>query len=299
MNPFEDNVLVIDNSRLEPFTTCPRLAQYRVVRKRTLSRSHSSLEFGKALHKAMEVRYTHPDINDPSDELFTRQVEVLQKDFEKIILEPDDFRTLDRAIDIVQKYNSYYRIEPFVVATKDGKPYVELSFAIPLGEVDGIKIIWTGRIDLVIQDDKGFFVMDHKTTSMLGATYFQDFLISQQMIGYVFSARILTGLPIQGVVINALVSRKPTKTGTAVEFSREKIYFTEEHIEEWRTDVLHIAADFIRNVKRDYFPKHTKWCMGKYGKCEFHEVCTLPPTQREILLTSDLYKDDVWSPLDN
>lgn len=292
-----DDTLIIDNSRLECFTTCPRLAQYRVLRKRTISRGRSALEFGKALHTALELRYTLPDINQFSDDLLQSQIASLQKSFSTIVLEPEDFRTLDRAIDIIQGYNLYYAREPFSIVQVEGKPFVERSFAIPLGIVGGYKVIWTGRIDLLVQDDRGIFVMDHKTTSMLGATYFADFVLSQQMLGYVWATRALTGLKVAGVIVNALVSRRPSKTGTPVEFSREKIYYPEEHLDEWRTDILHIASDFIHNAKRNYFPKHTKWCIGKYGKCEFHEVCTLPPAQRELLLTSDLYADDNWSPL--
>lgn len=301
-NPYDlsivlvNDTLVIDNSRLECFTTCPRLAQYRILDKKTFSKSRIALEFGKAIHKALEVRYVQTDINNETG-LLDAQVQVLQKEFEQIVVPPDDFRTLDRAIETMQLYNAYYSRESFKVLAYNGKPFVEQSFAVPLGQVGGYKVIWTGRIDMLVEDDQGIFIFDHKTTSVLGTTFFKDFVLASGVTGYNYSVRKILGKPVRGTIINAIANRKGSKSGTPTEFSREKVYQLDQHLKEWEQDMLHIASDFLHNIKRGYFPKHTKWCMGKYGACEFFEVCSLPPEQRNILLNSDMYATDNWSPI--
>ena len=51
--------------------------------------------------------------------------------------------------------------------------------------------------------------------------------------------------------------------------------------------------DVLANLKRGFFPMEDAWCMGKYGRCEFFEVCTAEPAQREAMLASGLYTDNL------
>lgn len=298
--PLIDGSLLIDNSSLERFTTCPRSAEYYIVRKRESADPKTALEFGKAIHEALAVRYADPEPNYVDSAMESRQIERLAKSFEGIEIPEGEFRTYDRAVQMLQEYNKRYPMEPFkVLKTKDGKPAVELSFAVPLGMADNIPIVWTGRIDLIVEWDGQVWIGDHKTTSMLGANYFSEFYNSAQMSGYIWAASKLLGIPVRGVFINALANRRPTKTGTPIEFARDRIYYLPENVEEWATNTLTICSDFIHNCDRDYFPQHMKWCVNKYGKCPYFDVCTLPPEQRATMLGSNLFKDVTWSPLND
>jgi predicted RecB family nuclease len=59
-----------------------------------------------------------------------------------------------------------------------------------------------------------------------------------------------------------------------------------------------MIGDFIGTVVRQYAPKQTAWCVGKFGTCQFHQVCQQPSKeQRDILLHSGEYEENVWSPL--
>lgn len=316
----DGNTLLIDNSSLEVQTTCPRAAQYHVCLKRKTSKEKSALEFGRIIHKALDIRYrqTAPMLPQ-TPEIEARMLQSLSADFASWSPPEDDFRNHSFAVELINRYGATYPFESFTILTlPDGKPFVEVPFALPLGEIDindtllvkdvatgdtrpmhvgTLKVVWTGKIDLAYESQGGLYIMDHKTTSMMGPTFFQDFELAHQMHGYVWAAEAIFGRPFTGYAINALATRRPTKTGKALEFERKVYTISRPHLAEWQTDCIHIINDFVEMVRRGYMPKHTKWCMGKYGACQFHTVCTLPPEHRELMLGSGEFMDVTWSPL--
>lgn len=239
--------------------------------------------------------------------------------------EPDEWRNYGAAISAIQGYNSTYVMEEFELASFNGKPFVEQPFAIPLGiipvntllyvrdvtpgspthlsveqlYVKEIYLVWKGRIDLVYQREGFFYGMDHKTTSIMGPGFFQEFELSHQVHGYSWAIKKLFGALPRGFVINGLGIRKPTKIGKALEFVRQTIPIYDSLVDEWEVDTLHIVSDFIEMCRRNYLPKHTKWCVGKYGACEFKQVCGLEPSMRQTAIMSNEYRDVTWDPLKN
>lgn len=303
----DGDTLMIDNSSMEQFTTCPRAALYSIVRRLRPSGERSALTFGGIIHKILEARYRSAGVlHAQTSEVTNVMLATAEREFSKWTPPEDDFRTYSCAVELIRRYEETYPFESFEVARmSNGDPLIEIPFAVPLGEItdaDGktIKIVWTGRIDLVYisQNGGGLYVMDHKTTSVMGPSYFSTFEISHQLYGYAWAVEQLSKQTVTGVVINALGVRKPTKTGKAFEFERRLIPVQRGLLEEWRTDCLHIVSDFIEMCRRGYLPKHTAWCVSKFGECPFRKVCTLDSNeQREVMLCSGEYVNNEWSPL--
>ena len=313
-------LLCLDNSSTEKQNTCPRSAEYYLVHRRERTAS-SALIFGGAVHEGLEKHYLGGD-----------QSVVHQSIYDHFKANPpafSDYRTADRACELLDKYIKNYPInqEPFQIHVVDGKPCVEIPFRVPIGsrniEVnvpwsehqiveDGIEthttylktihFMWTGKIDMVIKDHRGkTWILDHKTTSIAGNTFFSNFTLAQQMMGYTHAVNSLFWEhmePCQGLFLNALICRKPTKTGTGFAFDRQKFPYSDAHLAEWKQDVMSIADGFLSNLIKGYFPKVTAWCMGKYGVCPYFDVCQLQPDKREYMLNSDNYGPVTWSPLD-
>jgi len=291
-----DNSLFIDNSTLETFTTCPRAAFYQLGLKRTISRKKAALGFGGAVHKILEQRYlrgTNPLLGEDPKLCLQAGLDILKDS----AIDPEDFRTPDYLIEVWDKYQAKYPVETFEVV--DG--FVEKEFAIPLGVVYAgsleVPVVWTGRIDAIIGDRDLYRVLDHKTTTMMGPSYFEEFNISSQMMGYTWAASHLLGREINGVLINAIALRKPTKTGKGIEFERMHVYITPENLVEWRNNTLYVIGDLLRYWAQNYFPMHTKQCVGKYGRCQYYDVCTLPQSQRLTMLNTNLYEKTSWNAL--
>jgi len=306
----DGDTLFIDNSSLEHFTTCPRQALYSLVRRLKPAGERTALNFGGIIHKILEARYRAcTALHAQTPDVTQVMLATAQREFDKWTPPEDDYRTFSCAVELIRRYEDAYPFEQFeVVRGLDGSPMIEVPFAIPLGliptNIDGkditIKIVWTGRIDMayISENGGGLYVMDHKTTSVMGPSYFSAFTISHQLYGYAWAVEQLTGKPVTAVVINALGVRKPTRTGKAFEFKRDVIPVQRGLLDEWKRDCLYIVADFVEMCRRGYLPKHTAWCVGKFGECPFRKVCTLETDdQREMMLQSGEFVKNDWSPL--
>lgn len=310
--PLEEGVLCIDNSFLEWLTTCPRGCEYNRILKRTSKGSKPSLDFGTAIHSALEHRYkafgTQPVIET---DCYEQQGKILEKFFEENPPPEDDYRNLNWALEVVRHYNTRYNIEPFNLLTDDeGKPLVELSFALPLFDYEHptaglVPVYYTGRIDLPIVQDGRIYVMDHKTTSLMGQTFFDDLRVSPQQVGYAWAFEQLTQKKVNGFLINAIRSKQaPMKPKGGLDawweenFQRQREYLYPHSFPEWHYNTIALVEEFMWHHARGYFPQKKKWCVGKYGHCQYYQVCDTPPENRGVMLSApNLYMENVWSPL--
>lgn len=301
--PLKDNVLYIDNSSMELFTTCPRQAYYYIVRRLELNRSRIPLDFGDRFHDVLRFMYT--TFSTAYRSAADNDAVVAFAAAKKLDTPEDDHRTVPYLVDGVRTYLQQYPAEPFSIAVMpSGVPAVEVPFMFPLGTIDSpifgkITVIWTGKIDMVYRSNARLGVMDHKTTSIMGPQFFAEFEIAHQMYGYAAAMQYVFGEPVHEITINGLGCRKPTKTGKVYEFSRHIIPIQQDLMSEWHDDSLAIVSDFIGHCERGYFPRHTKWCVAKYGACQYRAICTLPPAQRETALSTTEYRPVTWNPLEH
>jgi len=168
-------------------------------------------------------------------------------------------------------------------------------------------IEWTGIVDMIANLSGEHWLVDHKTTSILSGDFFDGFEIAMQPVGYVAAARAaFPDLDIQGFMVNVLACRKPVsavtasgKKSTAKAFEPHRRFYRYDTWKEteFRTDALALIEEFIANLTSNYFPRKTQWCIGKYGKCAFFEVCSLPPEQRMMMLESGTYQENTWKPV--
>lgn len=310
-----DLLLRIDNSSLERFTACPRSAEFSLIRSRERAPG-GALNFGGAIHKALEELYRHGF----GDENFALIQEAFVNHFVTSPQPNGEWRSVDYGLTVLQQYRKKYMSDLDIYHPAS----VEQAFSLPLctipveqvwpytceellGEagnndlvrVNNVHVYWSGKIDLIMQTkDSPLQVWDHKTTSMMGPTFFGDFFLSQQTMGYVWAAKQILETSNQiNFLVNCLALRKPTKTGTAIEFERQLYSYAPEHIEEWTQDVQYLVCDFLTHIAQSYFPKATKWCFGKFGQCPYHDVCNLAAVpSREVMLASDTYSDVTWTP---
>ncbi len=299
--PLVDGALFIDNSSMELLVTCPRQAYYHYIRKLELNKSKIALDFGKAFHDTLEHLYK---VHGTGYRNATQNQEVLTH-CQNLVLETpeDDYRTKSYLLQGVGKYLSDYPAESFTLATTpSGAVGIEVPFARPLGVIKSpifgeITIIWTGKIDLIYRQPGRLGIMDHKTTSMMGPQFFAEFDISHQFYGYADATEFILGEPVTEVCINGLGCRKPTRTGVQFEFARHIIPISRSLLTEWKQDCLSAITTFIRYAEDGYFPKYTKWCINKYGPCQYRGVCTLAPEHRESALSTSEFRPVTWSPL--
>ena len=347
----DDYILAIDHSSLESFNVCARKAEYALVQKRQPVRNTSALSYGTAVHKAIETML-RVDADQRENPVVVGKVQSdIISHYGENPVPMDEWRTAERALETVAKYRKQFANDVFEVLEVNGNPMVEVPFALPLGMVElnqvvkydplivtgaakndddtpcqhfyvrNIHILWSGRIDAIIVMDGRIWVMDHKTSSMGGAGFTDQFFLSSQTIGYTWAAQELlraahgsspgtfanwspihrlevgTSIDVSGLLLNGIITRKPTRTGVGNEFVRQRYRYEPAQLDEWKHNTLTLVSDFLSHLCRGFFPMQTAWCINKYGRCPYFEVCQLPAQQRERYLSSNIFEPVTWSPL--
>lgn len=178
-----------------------------------------------------------------------------------------------------------------------------------------IRVLYCGRIDLPHLIGEDLFVMDHKTTSLLGAGFYEQMRMSAQQKGYCWSLQKLLQRKVRGYQVNTIRIKEPPKYVTEGKVSRsgksatveswwdeslqrERYYLNEGEIEEWHQNTIELINEFFWHYQQGVFPKKTTWCVAKYGKCSYYDVCSLFPIEsRGMMLHSGNYMENKWTPL--
>lgn len=151
--PLIDGCLFIDNSSwVEGMSTCYRHLQYKSLNLRIADSEKPSLNFGSAIHLALEYRYTNY-CNRPVDSQYYNDIGQILTDFFTQHAPPaDDWRGLNWAMEVIRQYNEHREVEDFsLLKYNDG---VKCPYCNGAGEITkSVKEITKGREEL---DEEGF-----------------------------------------------------------------------------------------------------------------------------------------------
>jgi RecB family exonuclease len=211
------------------FKRCRQLWDFTSVLRQNLEpfQRAEALDFGTAIHAALECYYdpeAWPDVDAREKAAIMGFLGAIQK-VEKLVVEGP----LDFEIDFNEQrmlglgmLDNYFKWAP---AHDNFKPvYVEVEFEVPLYAGS----VYQGRIDLIVEDDYGYWIVDHKTTAVFGAT--EWLVLDDQCASYAWALRRQLGLEVRGVIYNELrkkLAHPPTvlKNGTlSVSKSQETTY---------------------------------------------------------------------------
>lgn len=318
----------LDNSSLAMFRSCPRSYEYYAMYGRD-SASRDALNYGSAMHQALEA-YFRDDLDEPA------LLDVLQKAFHENPTDSDSWRTYEHAAESIRRYLAYHaQMLPWTIEFHGGQRCVELPFRYHLFDyvpekfvldwpvqlvadnvaeetsvvdavaartmatyVKHIAVFYTGKIDLIVQQNGHTVVVDHKTTSIEGATFWSQFVLSSQLLGYCWAATQMLQRPVSVAMIDALIGRKPTQRGSGVphEYARRTFHYSDEQIAEWHNNTIVTVTRLLDNFVASFFPQNTDACYGKFP-CAYREVCPLPRHMRASALRSGAFTARTWSPL--
>lgn len=175
-----------------------------------------------------------------------------------------------------------------VVHLANGKPAVELSFALDVGD----NIMFTGHIDRVVDWDGDKYVMDQKTTgTTIGPYYFDQFKPHTQFGMYTLAGKAIFDIPVKGVLIDAV----QVAVGFS-KFARSPALFSHSELVEWYDTARFWIAQAQTATLNNHFPMNPQSC-GNYGGCAFRQVCSRSPEVRPNFLAGGFEKGTPWNPL--
>jgi|SRR5215469_7067811 len=165
-------------------------------------------EFGSAIHAGMEEYYDPAGwcVSIKAAENRARQAfldyiskveQVVKLGALEFEMEFKEARQL--GLDILENY--------FLWAPKNDKftpLYVEVEFSV---EIPGLGVPYQGRVDLIIEDDFGYWIVDHKTAQQFGAV--EWLWLDDQCSSYAWALKKMLGLEIRGVIYNQIRKKAP------------------------------------------------------------------------------------------
>lgn len=285
--------VVMDYTTMSDYLKCPRRGYYRHDCNIVPQTPATPLIFGGAIHEGLASWYQHGDEERALESFcsyWDREAQLPKEDEEtedlsdfQISLAPsrpgDEKRNRDSGLNLLRRYFSHYKTENFKILSN------EFPFNLPLGTSEGITYRLTGKIDLFVQWGDQTYVMDHKTTSMLGPKYFDQFKLSMQLRGYAWAARELFK-ECDGAMVNAIF------VGKTFKFARDIFAYTSEDFSLYVENTMAIMHDIHKARKLQRFPMNTDACM-LYGSCPYREICEARGDERVI---RNRYTTREWNP---
>lgn len=269
-----------DYTMMSTYHVCPRKYHFRFVRNLVRTSPPLALEFGRCIHAALDFLYTHNWDVDGAVLLFNSEY--------KENLELDDKRTCAMGEWIIRNYALQYANQPWELVKS------EFPFRVDLP--NGNNLI--GRIDKIIRWDGVLWVVDHKTTSGLGASYFKMAEPNAQFMGYTYACRKL-GFPVVGTVVDAMLVAKgllnAKDRARLTPVARYDAHTPDELMDEWLQWANATQADILLDEGSGYFNPNYESCTY-YGECPYRALCKEIPALREKIISMD-YHEEKWDPL--
>ena len=326
-----ENELVLDNSTISCFRDCRRRALYRYVKDWTKDGPEApSLAFGRGWHNGLDALYKlYYTTRDETANLSTAEwpkikasdafLESIADTAYKAFLEEwtdagypetpsfEDLETDPKRTPIRAK-NMFIQYYLDMMHIMDGWSLIESEapFIVPLDDTE-TKYWYGGRMDKIIASEEGLWLVEHKTSSLYSkssgfqSAFSDSFSPNSQIEGYMFAlhwlkarGEIKSDLPIVGVIVDAALVHK-----VQFYFKRIPIYYDERLVTQWYEEVIQYVHEFDQTLENGKWSRNTDSCQGKYGCCQFVDVCRMYPDHNPLLANNQPpqgFTERAWTP---
>jgi hypothetical protein len=277
--------IYMDNTKMSDYQECQVKYYLRHVLGLVPNKEGMALTYGKAIHEGLSKWYETGDLDLATSMGFDEYVDNPM----------DDKRTAMHGIDTLQKYAERYPLstEPFEIIAN------ELAIEERICEDAEYTYNLIGKIDLLVKWSEAIYGLDHKTTSRLGSTYFYQYNLSRQMVGYYVGLRKMyegtTFYPrIQGMLINAIAVYK----GNRFKFERELKTYSTSVIKKYNKYIpvlmreIQEKTNLFKTQGINEFVPNWDSC-SNWGGCRYRKICE---SSRPQLVISQDYHVDFWDP---
>jgi hypothetical protein len=299
--------VIVDNTEFTYWNSCFVSGLWNAAIRKVSTLGQTPLIFGEAAHRFLEHRLRGASFEES---MSAADLVAIEKKLDGY-LDPKRNRSNLRLM--LESYDQHVavvpseRIKPYM---HNGVPMIEQKFSIPLGsftlpagiffpQAETIQVIWSGTIDVIgsagMHD--GLWVIDHKTTAVMGPKFADSYIRSSQMLGYHKATQLIvkeSGLRIEGVLINALASRS-----TGYEFKHFLLPMATWKLEEWHSETIYAVMQLVINMSQflstsEAVPNR-EHCVTKYGRCSYFDLCESPLVLRHKMLNDpSFFTDNLW-----
>lgn len=272
-------------SRILDYATCPRKYYWRNVAKIVPVKKSKALTFGYCMSEALRAWRRNENIEDAKEAFINAWIDDDQNLKQKFDPDdPKDFRTIERGKELIQEYAQQYPDESSQVIQS------EVKFdEIPLGTVDGIAIQAKGRIDGVLRIGDDISILEDKTTSALGPSFFKTIKSSLQVGLYLWVSDQLGLFKIGDkpttprCIVNA-IRVHPTE----FKFDRDIVIKSRTKLDSIRENLLDWIKQIFWSERTGVYPMNDidGTVCEKYGGCEYLPLRYATIAMQETLIKS-------------
>lgn len=299
--------IYVDYSIFSTLLTCEEKARLSYVEHLRSIDEPLSLGFGSAFHAGVESYWRTGTVQDARAGFLT---EIKRRGTAlPISMDADEKRSVERGIYLLECYIEKYQGETYEVMRRpdDGKPYVELGFAVHFMDWKDQPVHYVGKIDSVKRSlvDGRVRNFELKTTSLGLSRYLEQVRPNHQVTGYYLGAKSL-GLDPAGTIWDCVYisDRKPDpKKGgwmtfgidSEKDFGRRETRRSEVDVDEFLTDLRYATTRFLslRDSKLRRWTRNAPAACYMYGGCQYLEVCA---TNLNENIIRSKFKVEKWAP---
>lgn len=294
----EGKLIVKIDASLIKESSCERRLWYMLCRGLRKRNSNHKMEYGTAVHKALESYYTDGDEEQAIGKAIAH--------YEDILVPDKDFRDMAHLVNLLTQY---FKQDTGLDVRKDPEPKLEMRFAYPYKQTKDLDILFCGTIDFIGTYFGRPVIVDHKSTAAYNpAAYFAPYRVSPQLMFYNLIWNKLFPEDPVGCMINGLFLGRSNKNkferSEIFEFSKDRLYKFQDYVDDLvdrlilRLNTLKIRDKWAEDLEaEEIFISNFSCCETRFGLCSFAPLCTANSSQdRESIVSMD-YVNKVYDPL--
>lgn len=260
--------IMLDASKIDLFETCPRRYQLRHILNKGLPilQKAKALDIGGLAHSGLEVYFKALS----EGVLFADRMQAVLDKIREKSSDPDESNSnpdeVNALCDAIEQSCDYWRAEDENSIEVLG---VEEPFAYVLHEDDDIRIMISGKIDLIANVHGIGGAASYRRIPFDHKTFSRDSLLlrkSNQFINY------CNAVESNYLVVNRIGLQKTLPAEQ--KFKRIPLSYDPTYIADWRDNLTKmLVQEYITCVVDDYWPEKPTSCNKFNRLCEYFSVC--------------------------
>jgi hypothetical protein len=262
--------IILDMSQYDLFTTCACRYDYRYNKNKATVTKAKALDLGGVMHEGFEVYFNMLKDGKPyQDRMHSAllKIKIISADPDQSQLEPEE---VDLLLKVFEQTCDYWRYEDETLEILE----VERAFVYVLYEDDYVRIIISGKIDLIVnipafRNSPRYegIPYDHKSFSRDG----EVLRLNNQFMNYC-SAVNSDMIRINRVGLHDPDAKKPKPAEE--KFKRITLSYDPIILADWRMNLTRVILDrYLESVRSNFWPQDFTSCLKFNRKCEYYEVC--------------------------
>ncbi len=285
----------IDSTIIAAFRSCPQKANLEFIQHWKLRHQSVHLHAGAAYASGLEAARAafYIDGRSPEDSVALGLAELLRAygDFE---CPSDSPKSAERMAGALEFYFDRYPLgvdTAIPLTLPGGKRGIEFSFLEPLDiqhPETGDPLLYSGRMDMMVDYNGMKLGEDDKTTSQLGASWPRQWDLRSQFTSYVWGAS-RAGIKLDGFLVRG-VSILKSKYDTLEAITYRPTW----QLDRWYEQVLRDIKRMIAMWEEGYYDYNLDHACAEYGGCPFRSVCQMRDPQQ---LLDQQFERRKWDPV--